>query len=174
MLVSGGSITSSFASVTSAFFQLHPCLLTFLLTGIFALRTLPAITSNKNLDEKTNTSSPLRLDHPLCFPGFLQSQSLFRVFFTFQSFHFANIFLVVIAKVVSEAVFAVKWHVQPPAFVIVASKTVLIINRAVDIFVMPLEICGTAENALLARASPRVLIWVFPLLRVSERSRVLA
>jgi hypothetical protein len=91
--------------------QLHPCLLTFLLTGIFALRTLPAITSNKNLDETTNTPSPLRLDHPLCFPGFLHSQSLFRVFFTFQSFHFANIFLVVIAKVVSEAVFAVKWHV---------------------------------------------------------------
>jgi len=154
--------------------QLHPCLLTLLLTSTLALQTLPAISSDMDLDKATNTPPPLRLDHSLCFPGFLHSQSLFRVVFTFQSFHFAKIFLVVIAKVISEVVFAGKWHVQSLAFVIVARKSVLIINLAVNVFVMPLEICGPAENDLLAQASPGVLTWVLPLLWVSERSRVLA
>jgi hypothetical protein len=82
---------------------------------------------------------------------------------------------VVIAKVISEVVFAGEWHVRPSpfAFAIVARKT-LILNLAVNVFVMPLEICGPAENGLLARASPGVLTWVLSLLRVSERLRVLA
>jgi hypothetical protein len=82
---------------------------------------------------------------------------------------------VVVAKVISEVVFASKWHVHPGpfAFVIVARKNVLIINLAVNVFVMPLEICEPAENVLLAPASPGVLTWVLPLLRISEKPRVL-
>jgi hypothetical protein len=76
--------------------------------------------------------------------------------------------------VISEVVLAVKWCLRSNASAIVAIKSVLILNLAVNVSVMAIEICGPAENALLAQASPGVLTCVLPLLRVSKRSRVLA
>jgi len=129
--------------------QLHPRVLTLLLTSTLALRTLPAITSDINLDKTTGTSPMLWQNDPLSKPSLLNYKP-FIFILSFIAFSSSNIFLVEIAKVISEMVFTGKWRIRPLAFVVVASKTVLIIGRGVDVFIMPLEICRPAENGLLA------------------------
>jgi hypothetical protein len=85
-------------------------------------------------------------------PYFLR---LFPFSFVFRrlliSFRTADIFLVKIAEVVAKMVFSSEWILASGAFDIVAREDVFLIG--VDVLVVALEICGSAEYVLLGAST---------------------